>query len=310
MIHLSVLTFLVGCDYTGDWLFARPTDAEPIVELGVLTPADVTTVVEVADAILYGEVGATGSAVRGGVTFSFAGTGGSVCVWVDPELAFFNQSVSALQPVAPYLYPDNVFDDGDLDLFAGFSVYYSGSPGVEVGNFRILYEDALGNQVPIQLNECTIAGMGTSSGGHAGRGSPEYCTLSATQPGVSYTVLMETWSTPLDDDILNYGLLLVNGTCTSLVRQAGNVTDECVITGEARPDPESEPYEGSREFEAAYCLATQGVDGGLQLVDYCENEAKEKDCDRTVDPDVADGPTGTDRCFCGDPADSPKVGGT
>ena len=51
-----------------------------------------------------------------------------------------------LRPVEQYLYPDNVFDDGDLDLFAGFSVYYSGSPGVEIGNFQILFEDALGNQ--------------------------------------------------------------------------------------------------------------------------------------------------------------------
>lgn len=308
---MSLLVSLVGCDYTGDWLFARPTDAEPIVDLGVILPVDVNTLAEAQAAVLYGEVGATGSAQRGGVTFNFDGTGGAVCVWVDPELAFYNQSVSLLQPADPYLYPDNVFDDGDLDLFAGFSVYYSGSPGVEVGNFRILYEDALGNQVPITLNECTIAGMNTSSGGHAGRGSPEYCTLSATQPGVSYTVLMETWSTPLDDDILNYGLLLVNGTCSNLSRQTGNLADECVITGEARPDPLAEPYEGSVEYEAAYCLATLGVEGGLQLVDYCENEADEKDCDRTVDPDVADdGGSGTDRCYCGDPADSPKVGGT
>lgn len=306
--HSIALLALAGCDYTGDWLFARPTDAEPIVDLGVITPAAPTSAGELADAVIYGEVGATGSAERGGVTFTVTGTGGPVCVWVDPELVFFNQSVSVVRPVPQFQYPDNVFDDGDLDLSAGLSVYYSGSPGVEVGGFRILYEDALGNQVPVEFNECLIGSMNTSSGGHSGRGTPEYCTLSATQPGVSYTILMETWSTPLDDDILNYGLLVVGDTCNNVKRLVSGVPDECLITGEARPDPESEPFEGSLDYEAAFCASM--ISGGNELIDYCETEADTKDCDRTVDPDLSDGSDGTDRCYCGDPSDNPKFGGT
>jgi hypothetical protein len=291
----GVLALGVACDYDGFDLYPQVTDVPGIIDLGRITPADVTDQASIDAAVIYGEVGATGTSERGGITLTFQGTGGSVCLFIDPELAFWNQSVSQLQPNQTYAYPDNVQDDGDLDLYAGFSVYYSGSPGEEVGDFQILYQDQLGNRVPIDLNECTIIGQTGDAGAHGGRGSPEFCTLSATQPGVDYTVLLASWATPMDDDRTAYGLLVANDTCRNII---SNVSDfgespECIIRGEGLDPETGEPIEGSEEFELAFCAATGGgADQANALYDYCQQEAETKDC--TID-----------HCFCGDPLNSP-----
>jgi hypothetical protein len=288
------LASLGACSSDGDFLFAKPSEVSGVIDLGEVTPADVTGLADVAGAVMYGEVGATGTSARGGITMSFRGTGGPVCLWVDPELVAWNTSVNTQQPVRNFIWPDNPFDDGDIDLAAGLSVYYSGTPGQEVGSFRILYQDQLGNRVPIELNECVIAGMNAPSGGRAGRGSPEYCTLQATQPGINYTLLLETWSTPLDDDILSYGLLVANGDCRDIV---GAAPDECVITGETREHIEGggladEPVEGSVDLELAFCDYANNAESTL-IYEFCVEEAKTKDCS-------------VDRCFCGDPDSAPN----
>lgn len=306
-----LLAAAVACDYTGDELFSNPTDVPGVLHLETITPIDVESLADIAPNVVYGEVGATGSSAIGGVTYSFVGTGGSVCLWVDPEAAAWNQSVGKLAPVEQWTYPDNPQDDGDLDLYAGLAVYYNGSPGEEVGNFEILYEDSLGNQVPVQLNECTIASGTAVTGGHAGRGMPEYCTLQATQPGVNYLVLMESWSTPLDDDRLSYGMFVANGDCRTLLGNV-NVSDECVILGESIEHSCATIEEGtgkvtgtaggcedtsrpdSEEFELAWCGAANGE---TTLVDFCVTEAEEKDCS-------------TERCFCGDPDKTPSGAAT
>ncbi len=291
---------LAACDYSGDWLFANPSEVPGVLDLGTIVPADVAAG-QAADAVIYGEVGATGSAETGGVTFAFRGTGGPVCVWVDPELVSWSQSIAIVGGSPGFRYPDNNFDDGDLDLFAGYSVYYTGSPGESVGNFAIQYEDSLGNAVPVTLNECVLASYQTSTGGHFGRGAPEYCTLQATQPGVSYTVLMESFSTPLDDDRLGFGLLLANGTCRALKDSgAGAVPDECVILGEANDISTTvigedgsitvgDPIAGSEDFEKSFC----GI-GDKPLPDFCVEEASLKNCL-------------VETCFCGDPSVSPTA---
>lgn len=308
--------FAVGCDYTGDFLFANPTELVPGVQhLGTLEPFDVTGPDDIRANAVYGEVGSTGSAAVGGVTFTFEGTGSAVCVFVDPELAFWNQAVSQNSPTVKFAYPDNVFDDGDIDLFAGFSVYYNGSPGQTVGNFEVQYEDSLGNKVPVELNECTIAGLNEPSGGHGGRGSPEYCAL-VTQPNVRYTVLLENFSTPLDDARLGYGVVLANGNCRQMLQTAGAISDECVIIGEGikpddswdyRDDPvrsvgldDSIIWEGSLAFEEAFCLSASGP--STALYDYCKEEAENVEAQGAscADDDV--------RCYCGDPTDTPTGG--
>ena len=98
-------------------------------------------------------------------------------------------------------------------------------------------EDDLGNPVDVSLSECVITGYGGTGEGHQGRGMPEYCTLYNTQPEVSYTVLLQTFSTPLDDDTLSYGVLLAQGPCQSMIETYGvgakQWKGECLIEGEA-----------------------------------------------------------------------------
>jgi hypothetical protein len=222
-------------------------------------------------------------------------------VWVDPELLFWNQSVATQRPANKWRWPDNVMDDGDLDIYAGLAAYYNGTPGEEVGDFKVRYTDSLGNEVTIALNECVIPYLNGNSGGHAGRGAPEFCTISNTQPGVNYLVLMQTWSTPLDDDRLGYGLVLANGDCDDIREIAGAGDDECFVLGEA-VDPDASGTDrqwigadlvpsisGSVDFEQAFC------NPNTNMTDFCETEAAAKDCD-------------VDQCFCGDPADTPSGG--
>ncbi len=298
-----ILSAGTACDLSGDWLFDTAVEGVPgVIHLGELTPAAITTPASIERAILFGEVGPTGTAEVGGVTFTFEGTGGSVCVWVDPELAHWSQSVAAQRPNVTYSYPDNVRDDGDLDLYAGLAAYYNGSPGERVGDFRVRYTDSLGNPVTVALNECRISTMVSSAGGHSGRGAPEYCTLANTQPGVDYMVLMQTWSLPLDDSRLSYGLLLTEGSCSDLQALSPAQGDECVILGESIPAgapgfpgpwvdgdvPEARP--GSEDLERLLC-AEGNVSG------FCATEAEDNDC---RDPNIS--------CFCGDPSDTPSPG--
>jgi hypothetical protein len=297
----AALVVSAACDYTGDWLFAGQVEGVPgVTHLGEIVPSDIASAVDIDAVAVYGEVGPTGTSDKGGVTFTFEGTGSHVCVWVDPELVFWNQSVAARRRTERYAYPDNVFDDGDLDLFAGLAAYYNGSPGEQLGDFEVRYEDSLGNPVTVALNECTIASLNASSGGHSGRGAPEYCTIFNTQPGVDYLVLMEAWSTPLDDDVLGYGLLVANGGCENI---PGGGTPECVILGEGvEPHSSGSPgpwigldnvpsRAGSQGFEEIFC------DSETSMADFCLTEAAQNNC---TDPDEG--------CFCGNPEDTPSPG--
>jgi len=292
---------LGGCDYSGDWLFAGAVEGLPgVIHLGELEPSEIDSPADIDDSIIFGEIGATGTVDEGGVTFTFRGTGDSVCLWVDPELAFWNPSVSASSPVDKWAYPDNLEDDGDIDMSAGYAVYYTGSPGETVGGFEIRYQDSLGEDVPIELNECVMYGYFSQDGAHAGRGYPEYCELQATAPDVSYMVLLKNWSTPLDDDRLSYGFLVSHGSCNNITTTSGR-PDECVIRGEAleadaagAPGPwlgrsEAPTIAGSVEFEEAFCDPT------ISMVEFCEAEAATKNCRE-------------ERCFCGDPTDMPTGG--
>ncbi|MBN2798982.1 MAG: hypothetical protein JXX28_07520 [Deltaproteobacteria bacterium] len=309
------LGLLASCDYSGDWLFAGAVEGVPgVVHLGDLTPVQINTFSDIAEAVVYGEVGPTGTAEVGGVTFTFQGNGGSVCLWVDPEIATWNTAVAETAPLRRWTWPDNVFDDGDLDISAGLAVYYTGSPGEKIGSFEVRYTDALGETVPIELNECSMIGFRGQDGAHAGRGTPEYCTLSATLPGVSYMVLLENWSPPLDDSRLGYGVLLAEGDCNVLKATAG-VHEECLIQGEAidpsapdAPGPwtglSSVPVlPGAAAFEAAYC------DAGVKMRDWCEEEDLTNACALPLCEDSAEGvDCRTVKCFCGDPTDMPNGG--
>ena len=333
----SLLLFgSIGCDYTGDWLFAGTVEnldgiqhlyAEDGGDFLVPIPNG-STADEIRDLTIYGEIGPTGDARDGGSTFNFLGTGGPVCVFVDPETVFWSWSIAPNPNTEQRVwnYPDNVFDDGDIELFVGLSAYYTGSPGVEIGDFEVSYTDSLGNPVPIELSECTNIGRQGQTNAHAGRGFPELCGLAFTDPGVSYTGLLQTFNTPLDDDRMGYGLIVYEGTCENLIftmtgigaQQQGDSpqAQECLITGESiipRPLKEGEiPYctgqgckdqwAGSVEFETEYCLG-----GAADMRAFCRSEAKDifeagLDCERETIENL------DARCFCGDPNDVPVPG--
>jgi hypothetical protein len=297
-----LLLLASGCDYSGDWLFAGATDVPGVIHLGEIAPVTAEDAETFNDSVVYTEVGASGSTVTGGVTFSFVGTGSDVCVWVDPELVFWNASVSQLSPTETWAWPDNNFDDGDLEVKAGLALYYTGTPanadeGGQMGNFEVRYQDALGNQVPVDFDQCVNPSRNNPSGGHSGRGTPEYCELADTQPGVTYMVALETFSTPLDDDRLAFGLAVYDGTCRSLKATASSQStpDECILFGEALNPATGEAWEDSTDFEGAFCANTLiESDDETPLADFCAAEAEEKDC-------------AVHHCFCGDPDDLPTA---
>ncbi len=172
---------------------------------------------------VYAQLGPTGNANPSGLTFKFEGTGGAVCVFTDPELVYWNQSVSGQTPDRHWRFPDNPYDDGDVDLTTGLSVYYTGTEGEDMGNFQVQYQDTLGNTVPINLVACSITSSvlgGFNPTATGGRGAPEYCTVQNTQPGVSYTVALEVFSLPPDDNRLSFSMLLADGPCTPLIDNA------------------------------------------------------------------------------------------
>jgi hypothetical protein len=342
-LSAGLLLGLSACDYSGDWLFAGAVDGIPgVVHLGTLEPVDLESGENaLADHVVYGEVGPSGTSEQGGVTFDFVGNGESVCVWADPELLHWNQSVSPKggAGTARWRYPDNHHDDGDLDLFAGLSVFYTGAPGERLGSFVVELEDDLGNNVNVSLSECLITGYGGTGEGHQGRGMPEYCTLNSTQPGVSYTVMMQTFSTPLDDDVLGYGVLLAQGTCQRLIETNGvgakQWRTECLVEGEAivtgmqtgaaaeeagladrswlgASEVSEVSWPGSVNFERAFC------DDDTNMGDWCAEEVANAAIEGKTcyygysggpydDGAVFDSST-QERCYCGNPDDTPTGG--
>jgi hypothetical protein len=206
----------------------------------------------------FGNLGTPGAGTRGGATFSFTGTGTDVCVFVDPESVYWPQSVSRQAPNPSFIYPDNLMDDGDLDLFAGLSSYYTGSPGIEIGDFKGYYTDSLGNQTAIEYGACFMDSYRIDNA-HSGRGTPEYCTIDTSiHQGVDYTVVLDTFATPLDDGMLSFAVFMVAGNCNEI----GIVPDqlECTILRESL-DVDGKERSCSAAMEVARCED--------QLLNFC-----------------------------------------
>lgn len=273
-------------------------------------------------ATIYGEVGPVENSLPSGATLEFQGTGGDVCVFVDPEVVYWTQSISQSTPEREFRFPDNVYDDGDLDVRIGQSVYYRGTPGVSMGGFEVQYTDDLGNDVEINLVQCQNTNEDNDEP-FAGRGAPEYCTVRNTQIGVNYTVAMEAFSLPRDDARMAFGVVLAAGDCAdtegSLIRAVSPpavgvtiVNEECVIRGEALPPvgdsqvyfgyEEGRSLAGSEDFEDAFC--------GGQLFNYCLDEIQTVRGDGfTCDYQGISGDE-TRRCYCGDRNETPNGGAT
>ena len=273
---LLTLAALSGCDRDPFELGIYPevTDAPGILDLGEIIPMsedDWNNPQARIDATVYADVGATETGSNGGVTFIFKGTENPICVVMDPEAVFWNQSV-AYNPnaaAAPYRWPDNYLDDGDLDMSVGFSSNYTGTPSVEIGSFEGEYTDSLGTTVSIEYNLCEMAGYFGDVPYHSGRATPEYCAIDTNgRAGIEYTTLLKTFSLPLDDDILSFAVVLVEvpsaaddpaDACNDL-----GIT-ECSLIGES-------PQRGFLDLEQAFC--------NEEMNTYCEENP-----DMCGDPD-------------------------
>lgn len=243
-----LLATLVACDRSGDDLIPQPNGEFPAVidigELAILTPAQLQELraegsgakawcdnnldSEGRQHCFYGILGQAEAGIKGGATFTFRGNGDRVCIVVDPETVFWNTSVANVNPEDQYSYSDLEEDDGDIDLFAGLSSYYTGSPGVELGNFRGFYTDSLGNSVEIEYGECFQYGAQTGmNNAHAGRAAAEYCAINTSnREDKLYTVVLESFSIPLDDGAMGFGAMVLQGGCSDYV------IDECTLYGE------------------------------------------------------------------------------
>ncbi|MCB9795514.1 MAG: hypothetical protein H6741_22640 [Alphaproteobacteria bacterium] len=280
LIALTSLSVLVACNRDGRDYVPGPVDGFP--GIAILNEGEDVEVIPqeqwVDGAVrpvsaIYHTLGTPTSGYFGGSTLTFMGTGGDVCVIVDPESVWWNQSVAASGANSTWAYADNYLDDGDMDLEVGLSAYYTGSPGLEMGTFEQPYEDSLGNMVTIEFNECVLVGSRSQVGAHAGRARPEYCTIDTSlHPDRQYTVALTTWSVPKDDYLISYAVAVFDGACDDTFEvgannriplldpaQLGDV--ECALLGESR-DEDGNIRAGFDDLELAFCAGEQA--------EYCE----------------------------------------
>jgi hypothetical protein len=308
MSSLPILASLIGCDRSGLDKVPQPNDTYPAVseigQLEVMTAAQYNAMAgegsgastwcndtsagvgrevvgdrdQEAELPLcyYGQVGLTEiGGDLGGATFTFEGTGGDICLVVDPETVFWNQSVAADNARTNYSYPDLEEDDGDIDMFAGLSAYYTGSPGVEIGDFTGFYTDSLGNQIEIEYGLCTQVGAQGQDDSHAGRATPEYCNIDTSNyVGVEFTVVLETFSVPLDDGLLSFGVMAREGSCSGIT--------ECSMLGESLNDDGS-VRDCTPQLEAAFCGQQTLESFCCVHPDMCGEDASINECESALE---------------------------
>jgi hypothetical protein len=294
---LILMSGLMGCDRDAKDLVPVPSKKHPGVvevgELGVVTVEEFNILNDVDDdnpipevreqhcteredgtlRCFYGQLGQTKLGQKGGATFTFTGNGEEVCLVVDPETVFWAQSMApGASRVAEYAYPDYYNDDGDLDMFSGLSSYYTGSPGVELGDFKGFYTDSLGQQVEIEYGECFQTGAQTGmNDAHAGRATVEYCGIDTDQrEGIQYTVMLETVSVPLDDGIMSFGAVVLEGRCTRLG------PSECTIRGESLDSIATKPN--------GETCKTPGENDCEYRQRFCTEELEDAQCDKQLGP--------------------------
>lgn len=190
-----------------------------------------------------------GSGRYSGATFTFEGTGDRVCLLVDPQSVFRDDLQSS--PMGDVVNPwmdDYPYDDGDVDLLAGLAAFYTGTPGVRVGDFFGSFPDDNGVDRAIDLNLCLQRDYSGQSLGSAGRATPEWCSFD-TEIGTTYMGLLQVFSVPVDDDVLLYVLEVRSGECPGQV-------DECTIRGDYDSPPEGVDLpEGWHDVESMHCDA-------------------------------------------------------
>ena len=187
-----------------------------------------------------------GSGNYSGATFTFTGTGDRVCLIIDPQSVWRDDlQLGPDGDVANPWLDNHPYDDGDLDLLAGLASYYTGTPGVELGDFFGSFPDSNGVDRAVDLNLCLMEDYHGSSSGTAGRATPEWCSFD-TEPDVIYMGVLRVFSVPVDDDVLLYQLDVRTGECPEI--------NECTLRGDFDPVPDNvELPEGYSSVENMYC---------------------------------------------------------
>lgn len=305
-----LIAFAFGCDRSGIELVPETNgDFDSVIEVGEVGVMTTAQLQELQSAVLnganpqewcdsnttadgkrpcyFGILGQAEVGVKGGATMTFKGTGSDVCLIVDPETVFWNTAVAATRPEREWRHPDFEEDDGDIDLYAGLSSYYTGSPGLEIGDFKGFYTDSLGNQVEIEYGECIQTGSNGAANAHAGRASVESCTINTyNRTNVEYTMVLESFSIPLDDGALSFGVAVVEGSCSDIG------TTECTLYGESlvanrddngdvtrdeNGDLSTYVRDCSRQLEQAYCRGSL-LEFCCIYPDMCGEDATESTC--------------------------------
>mgnify|MGYP000374136187 CR=1 FL=1 len=316
---------LVGCDRKGTDLLPDNSAFSPVVtigELGVMSAEDYWNFrissdpqawcVDEANAdsngnqrCYYGQLGMPEAGVRGGASYTFTvptivppeGVEAdeveqldTVCVMMDPETVFWNHSVAELDRETKDLYPDFHDDDGDLDMSVGLSSYYTGSPGVELGDFRGYFTDSLGRTIEIEYGECVQRGSPYPGEHHGGRGHLEWCDIDVEgRQGVQFTVVLETFSVPLDDGALGYGSLVYAGSCSDLIsspREEQVIPEESMVAEDAsdgdfatKACTKNLELAVSAGLEQEFCCVHPEMCSGRVPDDVCQGFAETYDVD-------------------------------
>lgn len=266
---------LFGCDHTGFEFRPAPSDAASVSDLGELTPLRIDEWVDAGrdpfafpDSIVYSEIGADENpGILTGATAHFRGTGDVVCLVLDPETVFWSRSMASTG-AGRYKYDDDYTDDGDLDMDAGLTAFYTGSPGVEMGDFAATYTDDVGVDHEIEFNECVQSGFNGVEDIHAGRAAVERCGIDTEQTeGIEYTIALRTFSLPINDSTLGFAVGVfdaTDSTCDAIF--SGSSDEECLFANEGSGGELSD----RSDVETAFC-------GGVgELNTYCEEHLNDE----------------------------------
>ncbi|MSP55221.1 MAG: hypothetical protein EXR69_06415 [Myxococcales bacterium] len=287
---------LVGCDHTGFGFRPDLTDAPSVSDLGEILPANIDDWVASGrdalafpESVFYREIGADANAGKvTGATAHFTGTGGNLCLVLDPETVFWSRSMTS-SGGGRYQYDDDYTDDGDLDMDAGLTAFYTGSPGVEMGDFEATYTDDAGADHSLEFNVCTQTGYGGAAGVHAGRATNESCVVNTDQAaGIEYTIALKTFSLPLNDSRLAYAVGVFDVGDRNCDEVFSTDDDpECLFPNEAGLGEATD----RTDVEAAYCQGTAGLNT------YCAAHLDDEnppcnESNSSYDPGVANTDTG------------------
>jgi hypothetical protein len=194
-----------------------------------------------------------GTGAHSGATATFTGTGGRVCLIIDPQSVWRDDrwiDESGSEQINPFMV-DHPYDDGDVDLQAGLAAFYTGTPGEKMGDFINSFPDENGVERRIDLNNCLLEDRFGIVGAAAGRGTPEWCAFD-TEADRQYRIAITVFSVPTDDDELKYAFEIRDGDCPTFV-------SECTLRGDYDDHENTDLPNDFDNVEDMYC---RGPDNG------------------------------------------------